>query len=83
MLTKRIIHETMLLKREAILKLNHRKIKTELRRRGIWTSDLAKRWGISWHLARYAIHNGGLSYADRFAKLFRCKRTDLITGLKK
>ena len=65
------------------MKLNHRKIKAELQKRGIRTSDLAKKWGITWHLAYYAKTKGGMSYLDRFAKMFNMKKVDLLTGLRR
>jgi len=65
-------------RRNNFMKLNHEKVKKELRILKMRTADLARKWGISRQLAHHAINKGGLSYAERFALLFGCDRKDLI-----
>jgi len=60
------------------MKLNHPKIRRLMRKNRMRPIDLAGRLGVSRQAANYIINHGGLSYADRLAKLFKVDRLSLI-----
>lgn len=64
----------------AFEKLNHTKVLAEMYRLKMRPSDLAKRLKISRQLANYVIYKGGRKHAFRLAKLFGCKKEDLIVA---
>ena len=60
------------------MKLNHPKIRRLMKANKMRPIDLAGRLGVSRQAANYIIQNGGVSYADRLAKLFKVDRLSLI-----
>jgi hypothetical protein len=62
----------------ASIKLNHKAIQKEMIRSGFRPVDIAKRLKVSRQMANYILHKGGVLYAGRLARIFKCDRDSLI-----
>ena len=62
----------------AYTKLNHIKVRQEMGNLLIRPIDLAKMLKVDRQLANYVIWHGGAKYADRLAKIFGCRKNDLL-----
>jgi len=60
------------------MKLNYKKIQSLMKAQKLRQVDVAKRLGISQQFANYILKHGGVSYADRLARLFKVDRLSLI-----
>lgn len=59
-------------------KLNHRKVQQEMGKLLMRPVDLAKKLKVARQNVNYILYHGGAKYADKLAKIFCCKREDLL-----
>ena len=64
----------------AFIKLNHKAVQKEMIRAGLRAADLAKRLGVSRQMVNYIKNTGGISYAGRLARIFKCEKDTLIVS---
>ena len=62
----------------ANIKLNHRIVWELMTRDLLRPADLAKKLGINRQSANYVLYHGGVKYADKLAKIFGCRKNDLL-----
>jgi hypothetical protein len=64
----------------SLLKLNHNLVKSIMARMKMRPIDLAYKLRVDRQRVNYIIHHGGFSFADDLAKVFRCRRDDLLVA---
>jgi len=62
----------------AFTQLNHRRVQQEMGKLLMRPIDLAKILKVDRQLVHYIMYRGGAKYADKLAKIFGCKRTELL-----
>jgi len=60
------------------MKLNHKYLAQLMRENGLRPVDLARKMNMSPQATDYMLKRGGVSYADRLAKIFKVDRLSLI-----
>ena len=59
-------------------KLNHRKVRDLMSRDLLRPIDLAKKIGKDRQTVNYILYWGGAKYAEKLARVFGCKKSDLL-----
>ena len=62
----------------AYIKLNHEKVRELMSQNLLRPIDLAKKIGKDRQTVNFILYYGGVKYADQLAKIFNCKRADLL-----
>uniref|UniRef100_A0A6M3IXQ7 Uncharacterized protein n=1 Tax=viral metagenome TaxID=1070528 RepID=A0A6M3IXQ7_9ZZZZ len=59
-------------------KLNHEKVRELMSRNFMRPADLAKKIGKDRQTVNYILYWGGAKYAEQLARIFGCKKTELL-----
>lgn len=62
----------------AFVKLDHAKIRKLMKQNLMRPIDLANKIGKDRQTVHYILNIGGIKYADQLAKIFGCKKSDLL-----
>lgn len=65
------------------LKLDHKKVEMRMNRMLIRPADLARKLHVSRQMANYILHQGGVKYASKLAKILNCEREFLTVKILK